>query len=291
MSRLFTFGCSFTQYSWPMWSDLLGTEFDHFENWGIAGIGNVGISNRITECHVKNTFTPEDTVVVQWSSHLRNDYHLFRRPPYGRDAVTSWKTKGSMFNYLNQDLYDKKWMINFFDENSYIMLSLNAIHSAQLFLENTGCKWAMTTIGKFNKLGSDFDINPGGYGEIHKDVDLWEDAEMFLPYKDKIWNDKYNWVEPIGTYCWKQKDELYWWQDEKDPEPWFDPHPSVNLGIDWLYNRLKPALGLDNEKLNEKQKDMISGCAKLKSQTTNLMEFSDIIMKTLPHYNTTYRGY
>ena len=101
MSRLFTFGCSFTKYTWPMWSDILGLEFDHFENWGVSGGGNVCIANRVLECHIKNNITPEDTVVVQWSTHLRNDFHTFKYPPYGHDKEAGWKTKGSIFNYLN----------------------------------------------------------------------------------------------------------------------------------------------------------------------------------------------
>ena len=38
MSRLFTFGCSFTNYAWPTWADFLGLEFEHFENWGVSGV-------------------------------------------------------------------------------------------------------------------------------------------------------------------------------------------------------------------------------------------------------------
>lgn len=34
MTRLFTFGCSFTKFFWPTWADILGQEFDYYENWG-----------------------------------------------------------------------------------------------------------------------------------------------------------------------------------------------------------------------------------------------------------------
>jgi len=101
MSRLFTFGCSFTNYSWPTWADFLGLEFDYFENWGVPGIGNVAIANRVTECFVKNNITPEDTVVIQWSNYLRNDYHLFE-DANNRDLDNNWKTKGNKFGYTNK---------------------------------------------------------------------------------------------------------------------------------------------------------------------------------------------
>ena len=54
MGRLFTFGCSFTKYTWPTWADLLGLEFDEFENWGVSGGGNVCTANRVIECIIKN---------------------------------------------------------------------------------------------------------------------------------------------------------------------------------------------------------------------------------------------
>jgi hypothetical protein len=292
MTRLFTFGCSFTNYSWPMWSDLFGLEFDHYENWGVPGIGNIAIANRVTECHVKNNFTADDIIVVQWSSHIRNDYHLFRKPPEGRDVLMGWKTKGSIFNYLNEEIYDNKWIDNFFDEPSYVMLSLNAIHSTQLFLESTGCKWAMTSIGNFNRLGTDFIFEPGGYGEkTDRKLDLWEALPGMLPYKDKIWNDKFTWVEPIGTYCWQNKEELYHWQSTDDTEPWVDPHPSVDLSIDWLYNRLKPALELDNSKATPEQLDWALKCRTLKKTMTRLDYFAQIAARTCLGYNNTYKGF
>jgi len=40
MSRLFTFGCSYTNYRWSTWADCLAPEFDYFENWGQSGGGN-----------------------------------------------------------------------------------------------------------------------------------------------------------------------------------------------------------------------------------------------------------
>ena len=54
MSRLFTFGCSFTHWSWPTWADILGREFDEYENWGQRGGGNVFIFHSLIECYKKN---------------------------------------------------------------------------------------------------------------------------------------------------------------------------------------------------------------------------------------------
>jgi len=107
MKRFFAFGCSYTSYSWPTWADLVGIEYEFARNWGISGIGNRAIAERIAEANTAYEFGPDDVVVVQWSSHLRNDWwHQFSLP----ERQAGWKTAGSIFNYINQKLYDKKWI-------------------------------------------------------------------------------------------------------------------------------------------------------------------------------------
>jgi hypothetical protein len=63
-----------TQYSWPTWADIIGTKFKYFENWGEAGAGNHFIFNSIIECDIKNVLTPNDTVIIMWTSPARHDY-------------------------------------------------------------------------------------------------------------------------------------------------------------------------------------------------------------------------
>jgi len=74
--RLFAFGCSYTNYvSSPSWADFLNFDFDHVENWALPGLGCRAIAERVAECHAKNTFTKDDVIIVQWTTHLRHDYH------------------------------------------------------------------------------------------------------------------------------------------------------------------------------------------------------------------------
>ena len=73
MTRLYVLGCSFSNYAWPTWADMLGLEFDEYENWAFPGLGNRAIAERVAEIHARNTLTKDDTVVIQWTSHLRHD--------------------------------------------------------------------------------------------------------------------------------------------------------------------------------------------------------------------------
>ena len=109
--RLFTFGCSYTSYAWPSWANFLSLEFDFFENWGLAGIGNRAIAERVAECNARHHFTKDDTIIVQWTSHIRNDYYLNTE---SEGSPRGWKTRGSIFNYINGKVYDRRWVNTFF---------------------------------------------------------------------------------------------------------------------------------------------------------------------------------
>jgi hypothetical protein len=75
--RLYTFGCSMTQYRWPTWADIVGTCWNKFENWGRPGAGNQYIFNSVIECDARNNFNSDDTVLIMWSGISRIDYYQF----------------------------------------------------------------------------------------------------------------------------------------------------------------------------------------------------------------------
>jgi hypothetical protein len=78
--RLWTFGCSMTEYPWPTWADILveycKKENIQAENWGMCGSGNQAIVTKILECHAKNNLGPNDYVLVCFTSFFRNDYYV-----------------------------------------------------------------------------------------------------------------------------------------------------------------------------------------------------------------------
>jgi hypothetical protein len=82
---------------WPTWSDIIAYDLDlYYENWGLSGIGNVGISHRIFECDLKNNFTTDDLILILWSSWNRED----------RMNDSGWITGGNIFTH---HFYDKKF--------------------------------------------------------------------------------------------------------------------------------------------------------------------------------------
>ena len=127
--RLFTFGCSFTNFFWPTWADILGKEFDTFENWGKNGAGNAFMLYSLMECIKRNTLTKNDTVVIMWSSIDRED----------RWVHGSWQLEGGVFN--GQEPYTGDYVKKFADPTGFIIRDLAIISATKKILESIGCKW------------------------------------------------------------------------------------------------------------------------------------------------------
>jgi hypothetical protein len=136
MKRLFTFGCSFTQWWWPTWADLIAPSYDHFENWAIKGCGNRTIAERLSEFLLQNDITEDDTIIVQWTDYHRHDIHMDRARP-----GSNWSSSGGIWT----NKFTPEWVKEYWTEPSYIMHSLNFINFGINLLENQPCKWYMTT--------------------------------------------------------------------------------------------------------------------------------------------------
>lgn len=273
--RLFAFGCSYTYFMWPTWADLLSVEYDYYENWGWVGIGNRAIAERVAEAHAKHNFTEDDTVIVQWSTTLRHDWHN----EHPINSESGWQTNGNAFSPKNIKFYDEAWYRKFFSERSWIMHTLNHITMVQGLLDSIGCTWRMTSIGDIRKLGTDLDRDLWNYervsvatNEIPNNFLLWDRYPEFKTYDRPIWSNHADmWIDPIMPYASKH-DDLYWWfQAKQDKEPWKEGHPSPIQHQLWLNDLLRPSLKLGN--VLEQQQAVVDSCIDLKSRT----EFMDCL--------------
>lgn len=274
-SRLFTFGCSYTFFMWPTWSDLLSVEYDYYENWAWVGIGNRAIAERVAEAHAKHNFTKDDTVIVQWSTTLRHDWH--NEIPINGEA--GWQTNGNVFSPKNIKFYDESWYRKFFSERSWVMHTLNYVLLIQGLLDSVGCTWRMTSIGDIRNLGTDLDKDLWNYervsadfNELSSDYVLWNRYPEFKNYSKPIWEDRGNcWIDPIMPYSSKY-DNLYWWfQAKQDKAAWKEGHPSPLQHQRWLNDLLRPSLKLNE--VPQQQQAIIDKCISLKSNT----EFMDCL--------------
>lgn len=116
MSRVFAFGCSFTQYYYPTWADIIGHGKEYY-NCARIGSGNQLIANRIVDAHTQMAFTEDDIILIMWSNFFRDDYY-----------VDGWQTKGNIF-FSNKEHYDLEY---------YVYRDCNVITNTLLMLASTG---------------------------------------------------------------------------------------------------------------------------------------------------------
>lgn len=145
MNRLFTFGCSFTQYKWPTWADILGTAYHHYENWGMMGGGNFYIAASVSEACATRKITKEDTVAIMWTNVMREDRY-----------IDWWKPVG---NIHTQFFYDEDFIAKYITERGCYIRDLAVMYSTKKMLDSIGCKYVMTSMVDLN--------NPNQYENTH----------------------------------------------------------------------------------------------------------------------------
>ena len=73
-NRFFAFGCSYTDYYWPTWANIIARDTGlPSQNWGYSGVGNIYIHHKMVEAKIKQSINDDDLVIVNWSSWHRED--------------------------------------------------------------------------------------------------------------------------------------------------------------------------------------------------------------------------
>jgi hypothetical protein len=127
--RFFAFGCSYTNYYWPTWADIIGQDVDFYENWGSIGSGNHYIFNSIIEAHVRHNFTKDDLVMIGWTSKEREDRYVNNK----------WASTTSR---RFEEVYGRDWLKNFgFDQRSFLIRDFAYIKATHALLKSLDCDW------------------------------------------------------------------------------------------------------------------------------------------------------
>ena len=117
-SRIFCFGCSFTDFPWPTWATILQKDLDiPVYNWGLTGVGNRAIFSRMIQCDIKHKFTERDLIMVVWSSWTREDRYI----------AGSWTQGGNVLSHL---YYDRNFITKYWDRENDIINNATSIISA-----------------------------------------------------------------------------------------------------------------------------------------------------------------
>ena len=72
--RIFTFGCSFVEYYWATWAEILGKDLGiPLYNFGKSGGGNQYIANTFAQANAVYNFNEDDLIIVSWTNVCRED--------------------------------------------------------------------------------------------------------------------------------------------------------------------------------------------------------------------------
>lgn len=128
-NRIFTFGCSFTEYSWPTYADFLAYDLNiPLYNFGAAGAGNEYIANTVLQYDTTFGFKNSDLVIVQWTSLLREDRFF---PEFGKRG--SWVLKGYLGN--NFDWHSIEFLKYYISYSNCMIKQFPLISAVQTLLE------------------------------------------------------------------------------------------------------------------------------------------------------------
>lgn len=203
IGRLFTFGCSFTNYYWQTWADILGAHWVEFQNWGQSGAGNHYILNAIMECDQRHQFQPQDTVVVCWTNVMREDRYVDGR---------GWITCG---NVGTASVFTRDFVADMVTERGYIIRDIAFIKAALYFLISKQVTWKFLSLCPFS--------NP----------DPWDDRimhhsnDVYTLYADVLDHILPSYIEVLGRDFWQHNQERRF--RNKSGQMDYHPLPSEHL--------------------------------------------------------------
>jgi hypothetical protein len=231
--RIWTFGCSFTEFDWPTWADILINHVGHNggsgKNWGRCGAGNQYIATKIWECNARHRFTPDDWVFICWTGFTREDRYTTER---------GWQSPG---NLGNQDIYNDNFIRAWADEKHYAMRDAMLIQSTQLALSKLGVNflnWTMQPIKQ--KTGAFSFFTSDSTDEVFDLYNLQFDGPSMMVFNNTVDQRPERGKHRIQTR----------WDDNCQPIPEWHPYPWEHLNyinsnlvdkVSWLADGIHPS--------------------------------------------------
>ena len=178
-NRLFTFGCSFTQYFWPLWPEILSYELNvPLYNFGRCGAGNQYIFNMLMQADNVYKFNNDDLIIVSWTNVCRED----------RFKKHTWHTPGNIFS---QSIYSKNFVEEWGDPIGYCLRDFATIKSTTSFLKNKQCQYSMLSMCNLLDIVDQWDTNKKFPDLIDQISNLYYDtlSEINKSFYEILWNN------------------------------------------------------------------------------------------------------
>lgn len=173
--RLFAFGCSFTQYYWATWPEIVAADLDiPMYNFAECGAGNQYIANTVAQAHRIYNISSDDLVMICWTGTLREDRW-----------VGDWRLTGDITNSTE---YDDDFFANHVDPAGGLIRDLAAVCLVRELLCNAGCDhhmFSMVDIWQPEMEQSTVqDTDPATYQRLQNIYQ--EDLDFLMPSFEKL---------------------------------------------------------------------------------------------------------
>lgn len=185
VKRFFAFGCSFTDYYWTTWPEIIAEDLQvpEFYNLGKIGAGNEYMLNKLMQIDQLYHLNEDDLVIICWSNVTREDRYIKGK----------WLTLGNIYNLTGTYRSEKipKEIIDAFYSNPQDLLlhDFAFVKSARMLLEHRKVKWHfLQMLNTFDKLDQ--------YDQIHSINNEFEELtdieKTFIKpsFYDVLWNGK-----------------------------------------------------------------------------------------------------
>jgi hypothetical protein len=142
-TRLFTFGCSFTNYVWPTWADIIGSKYKLHYNLGSKGAGNYYVASKLYETHLNCNITKDDNVIIMLSSANRLDIY--------DENTGKFNLNGNIYN--SEHIFGKKFVKKVWNDTHSIYNTWFCVKTIKTLLDTIGCRYKI--VEAFGLLNAD----------------------------------------------------------------------------------------------------------------------------------------
>lgn len=208
-SRFFAFGCSFTDYYWPTWANIISKEIPINFIYAKRGAGNFFIYQALIEAIVKHKINKDDLVMIMFSNITREDRFVKNR---------GWITPGNLYF---QNEYDDEFLQKYLCHHGYLMRDLNLVHGCKLVLDSIDCDYELMSMVPFDSQSSN-----------NKKID---DVEYILNfYKDTIKSVRTSVMELVFNNDWESRPNRPVYNVSWQKELYRDNHPTPKEHLMYL---------------------------------------------------------
>lgn len=216
--RFFAFGCSYTNYIWPTWADVINSEIQgEFHNLGRRGSGNLYISCRIAEANRRYNFCETDLIAVMFTSLTRED----------RYVNGEWMGDGNIYN---QGYYPPDFVKKFADPDFYLIRDMALIDTTTTYIKSLPCESLIFTAWPFDLVENNQTRNEFSDKVLSECNTIYKDVTDKFPISLRGHIEKMLYNKDLGNF------ETYGYTYEKNGREFKDGHPNTMIYYEYLKN-------------------------------------------------------